>query len=256
MEITGDLQVKQRELKILKFKTLFESPETDKKQGKGGSFVAASARAAYLGRSITKTSDDFNKLPLESLIADGKVKADQTLKHKRIGSHFSSGVLNEGEFDGAPPRRKTVGFKETRHDDNAVSGFIAVEDVESKKSHSIFERASEDFELQKSIVQEQVLNQTGNDEDPGAPQPDASEPKEVAQFHPKPSEQCETPRGTTTDQQAPEPALEQNHDEENNTNLLGLEDQEAQLLNFGRSSSTHKATRDRRRSGKNSTTNL
>ena len=31
IEITGDLQVKTRELKILKFKTLFESPEVDKK---------------------------------------------------------------------------------------------------------------------------------------------------------------------------------------------------------------------------------
>ena len=124
--------MKQRELKILKFKTLFESPETDKKLTKGGSFVAASARAAYLGRSITKTSEDFNQLPLESLMADGKMKADQTFKHTRMGSHFSSGVLNnEAEFDGGPPRRKTVGFRETRRDANAVSGFIAIEDVES-----------------------------------------------------------------------------------------------------------------------------
>ena len=51
----------------------------------------------------------------------------------------------EGEFDiGGPPRRKTVGFREddSRRADGAVSGFIAIEDVESKKSHSIFERAS------------------------------------------------------------------------------------------------------------------
>jgi hypothetical protein len=72
MEITGDLQVKTRELKILKFKTLFESPDTDKKEAKGGSFVAASARAAYLGRSITKTSEDFKKLPLQDLMEDGQ----------------------------------------------------------------------------------------------------------------------------------------------------------------------------------------
>lgn len=77
MEITGDLQVKTRELKILKFKTLFESPDTDKKEAKGGSFVAASARAAYLGRSITKTSEDFKKLPLQDLMEDGQQpKAD------------------------------------------------------------------------------------------------------------------------------------------------------------------------------------
>lgn len=56
--------MKTRELKILKFKSLFESPETEKKETKGGSFVAAaSARAAYLGRSITKTSDDFKSSP-------------------------------------------------------------------------------------------------------------------------------------------------------------------------------------------------
>lgn len=187
-------------------------------------------------------------------MADEKIKADQTFKHTRMGSHFSSGVLNnEAEFDGAPPRRKTVGFRETRRDANAVSGFIAIEDVESMQSHSIFERAQEDLDLQKSIVKEQSPSQTGHDEDPGAPQPDVAAPNETAQFHPKPADESETPMATT-DQQAPEPA-EEDHDEEN-TNLLGLEDQEAQqLLNYGRSASTHKVTRERRRSGKNSVTN-
>ena len=56
MEVTADLQVKERELKVLKFKKLFDSPARDKKETSGGSFVARSARAAYLGRSITKTS--------------------------------------------------------------------------------------------------------------------------------------------------------------------------------------------------------
>lgn len=70
MEITGDLNVKQRELKVLKFKSLFESPHEDKKgEGKGGSFVmAASARAAYLGRSITKTSEDFKQMSNMSML--------------------------------------------------------------------------------------------------------------------------------------------------------------------------------------------
>ena len=77
------------------------------------------------------------------MIADGKFKGDKTLEHRRIGSHYSQGM--EGEFDlGGPPRRKTVGFREddSKRADGAVSGFIAIEDVESKKSHSIFERAS------------------------------------------------------------------------------------------------------------------
>ena len=42
IELSGDLQVKERELKILKFKTLFESPskEPNSKQALGGSFQA------------------------------------------------------------------------------------------------------------------------------------------------------------------------------------------------------------------------
>jgi hypothetical protein len=54
-----------------------------------------------------------------------------------MNSHFSQGM--EGDLDAAPPRRKTVGFVKTHHDRlddgraaDGVSGFIAVEDVESK----------------------------------------------------------------------------------------------------------------------------
>ena len=145
--------MKTRELKILKFKTLFESPETatekEGKEVKGGSFVAASARAAYLGRSITKTSDDFRKLPLQDLMAADK-KAGQTFKHTRVGSRYSHGMSEE--LNVAPPRRKTVGFKENGANAAAVSDFIAVEDVESNKS--LFERGTEGLELQKSLVKE------------------------------------------------------------------------------------------------------
>lgn len=147
--------MKTRELKILKFKTLFESPETaaggaekEDKEPKGGSFVEASARAAYLGRSITKTSDDFRKLPLQDLIVADK-KAGQTFKHARVGSRYSHGMSEE--LNVAPPRRKTVGFKENGAN-AAVSDFIAVEDVESNKS--LFERGTEGLELHKSIVKE------------------------------------------------------------------------------------------------------
>ena len=107
------------------------------------------------------------------MVDDGKLKADQTFKHQRMGSHYSQGM--ESEFIVAPPRRKTVGFKETssRRGEAAVSGFIAVEDVETNKSHSIFERASRvsgDFELQKSIgAKEKSPPQVDNDGDPGAP---------------------------------------------------------------------------------------
>jgi hypothetical protein len=65
MELTGDLHVKERELKVLKFKSLFETPAREKRPS-GGSFVAPqSARtAACLGRSVTRTSDEFRKMPL------------------------------------------------------------------------------------------------------------------------------------------------------------------------------------------------
>lgn len=39
--------------------------------------------------------------------------------------------------------------------------------MESKKSHSIFERASEDFELQKSIVK--AKSEINDEKDPGGP---------------------------------------------------------------------------------------
>ena len=154
--------MKTRELKILKFKTLFESPEMDKKGAKGGSFVGpTSARAANLGRSITKTSDDFKSSPFKDLVEEGKLKHEQTFKHQRMGSHYSQGM--EAELIVAPPRRKTVGFRDNdrlggRKGETVVSGFIAVEDVETNKSQSIFERAasraSEDFELHKSSAKE------------------------------------------------------------------------------------------------------
>ena len=93
--------MKERELKVLKFKTLFESPAREKKEGNGGSFIAKSARAAFLGRSVTKTSEELENLPL--LEADGtntrngKLRGDNTLKHGRLGSHFSSGLMLESE---------------------------------------------------------------------------------------------------------------------------------------------------------------
>ena len=59
---------------------------------------------------------------------------------------------------------------------------------------------------------------------------------------------------TLGDQQAPKPAEEP---KDVDSNLLGIEDQEAQsfLQNNGRSSSTNKATRERRRTGKKNTSN-
>ena len=167
--------MKTRELKILKFKTLFESPEMDKKGAKGGSFVGpTSARATNLGRSITKTSDDFKSSPFKDLVEDGMLKYEQT--HQRMGSHYSQGM--EAELIVAPPRRKTVGFRENnrlggRKGETAVSGTIAVEDVETNKSQSIFERAaskaSEDFELHKSGAKERSPPRVDNDGDPGGP---------------------------------------------------------------------------------------
>ena len=103
------------------------------------------------------------------------MKPDQTFKnHQRVGSHYSQGM--DSELAVAPPRRKTVGFKE-----HAVSGFIAVEDVETNKSHSIFERASrasEDFELHKSSVKEKSPPRVDKDGDPGAPASESQAPHE------------------------------------------------------------------------------
>lgn len=67
IELSGDLTVKERELKVLKFKTLFDTPAREKRSH-GGSFIAQSARTAQLGRSITKTSDDFRKMPLLEIL--------------------------------------------------------------------------------------------------------------------------------------------------------------------------------------------
>ena len=120
------------------------------------------------------------KSPLKDLVA-----GDQTLVcHQRVGSHYSQGM--DSELAVAPPRRKTVGFKEhekleDRRADTAVSGFIAVEDVETNKSHSIFERASrasEDFELHKSSVKEKSPPKVDKDGDPGAPASESQAPHE------------------------------------------------------------------------------
>ena len=113
------------------------------------------------------------------------MKPDQTFKHQRMGSHYSQGM--DSELAVAPPRRKTVGFREHeklegRRADTAVSGFIAVEDVETNKSHSIFERASrasEDFESHKSIVKEKSPPKVEGD--PGAPVSESQAPHESAE---------------------------------------------------------------------------
>ena len=129
--------MKERELKVLKFKTLFESPTTrDKKEGHGGSFIGAkSARAAYLGRTLTKTSEDLNKLPLLEgeegrHTRNGTIKGDNTLKHGGIRSHFSSGLMLDGDIDSTQPRRKTVGFKNREDKESIVTG------EESKNGHT------------------------------------------------------------------------------------------------------------------------
>ena len=94
-----------------------------------------------------------------------------------MGSHYSQGM--DSELAVAPPRRKTVGFREH---EKPVSGFIAVEDVETNKSHSIFERASrasEDFESHKSIVKEKSPPKVEGD--PGAPVSESQAPHESAE---------------------------------------------------------------------------
>ena len=60
MELDADLQVKMRENKMLKFRSLFETPAREKRTG---SIVAHSARAGLAGhRSITKTSEALKKM--------------------------------------------------------------------------------------------------------------------------------------------------------------------------------------------------
>lgn len=96
---------------MIKFKTLFESPSNKNKEANGGSFAARSARAAFLGRSITKTSDDLKNLPLfDEGTRNGKLRKENTLKHNRYGSHFDATLVPDSELVGIP-RRKTVGFK-------------------------------------------------------------------------------------------------------------------------------------------------
>lgn len=165
MELQGDLHVKERELKVLKFKSLFETPAREKRPS-GGSFVVApqSARtAACLGRSVTRTSDEFRKMPLLDVLPqhtrNGKFKGELTMKHRRDGSHLSRSIIVDGEEQ---KRRKTVGFREeSLHrkltiDQNcdldeskpaaSAGAEIAIDDVDSKHSHSLFEKASEIIE--------------------------------------------------------------------------------------------------------------
>ena len=63
IEITGDLQVKERELKMLKFKSLFENPASSARNNKKqGNTMPNSARATFhAGRATTKNSQDFSK---------------------------------------------------------------------------------------------------------------------------------------------------------------------------------------------------
>lgn len=64
IELTADLQVKERELKVIKYKTLFDTPVREAKKPSGGSFVLNSARTAVVARSMTKTTEDFQRLTL------------------------------------------------------------------------------------------------------------------------------------------------------------------------------------------------
>ena len=147
--------------------------------------MAQSARAAFLGRSVTKTSEDFKKLPgFDGLIEDAQKgrKGDRTHQHQRIGSHFSSSVILEADYDGKA-LRKTVGFTEDRKNrlslnqremndsrraELATSALIGVEDVESRQS--IFDRAS-NVDLHQSIA----FNEDSSTQN--------KQNKEVAQHH-------------------------------------------------------------------------
>ena len=62
--------MKERELKLLKFKTLLDTPAEEKRESSNEA-AAQSARATFLGRSVTKTSDDFKRL---SLVEDSNKK--------------------------------------------------------------------------------------------------------------------------------------------------------------------------------------
>ncbi len=159
LELTGDLTVKERELKVLKFKTLFDTPAREKRTH-GGSFAANSARTAQLGRSITKTSDDFKKMPLLEILPHARNgKLESTLKHRRVGSNLSSSIIVDGELN---QRRKTVGFREasfhrkltitpkqdldeSKPAESAAENneMIAVDDVDSKHSNPLFDNAED-----------------------------------------------------------------------------------------------------------------
>ncbi len=161
LELTGDLTVKERELKVLKFKTLFDTPAREKRTH-GGSFAANSARTAQLGRSITKTSDDFKKLPLLEILPQARNgNLESTLKHRRVGSNLSSSIIVDGDLN---QRRKTVGFRETslhrkltitpkeedldesKPAESAIATnneMIAVDDVDSKHSNPLFDNAED-----------------------------------------------------------------------------------------------------------------
>ena len=117
--------MKERELKVLKFKNLFDSPTRERKDNLGGSFIVAqSARGAAIGRSVTKTSEEYRQMPLLDLIPgqtrNGGVKGDRTEKHQRLSSHFSSTVDLPAGDDLAQKqnanRRKTVGFKDSQRE--------------------------------------------------------------------------------------------------------------------------------------------
>ena len=106
------MQVKERELKVLKFKSLFETPAREKRSGT----IAAHSARAGLGRSITKTSDELKKMTLLD------PKPSRNGKHVGVNESFNrlqdngplynSAMLGEGGLE-ALPRRKTVGFRDT-----------------------------------------------------------------------------------------------------------------------------------------------
>ena len=41
---------------------------------------------------------------------NGLLHGDKSMRHQHKGSHFSSGILTDTDFDAMVPRRKTVGF--------------------------------------------------------------------------------------------------------------------------------------------------
>ena len=125
-------------------------------------------------------------MPILDMMTGQNTRNDQfdrqkTLKQNRKGSQLSTSMMIEGEID-TNARRKTVGFKvnEDRHDkiinmsqhgdlddskhaNNSVSagGVMMIDEVESKKSPSIFDRASDaGLEMQQSLYKEQTPDKT------------------------------------------------------------------------------------------------